>query len=73
MIPGMHKSDVQCPDCRAGYRRVELSSRKGQAGTFHCKVCNGALEVFDGTHEIAYRLTVLPLNLAERADRKLPD
>ena len=69
--PSMNKSDVQCVSCRAAYRRVELISRKGQPGTFHCKVCNSPLEVFDGSHEVVYRLTVHPLNLAERANRKL--
>lgn len=64
----MIKSDVQCPDCRAGYRRLELVSRKGQPGPIHCKACNGLLEVSDGVHEIAYRLTVLPGNFVDLID-----
>jgi transposase-like protein len=67
----MKKSDVQCLNCRASYRRVELVSRKGQRGTYRCKVCNSLLEEFDGSHEVAYRLTVHPLNLAERANKTL--
>jgi len=42
-----------------------------QSGTDHCKVCNNLLEVFDGSHEVAYRLTVHPGNLGERANKKL--
>jgi len=29
----MKKSDVQCPDCGAGFRRLELASRPGTATT----------------------------------------
>jgi len=56
----MKRSDVQRPDCSAGYRRIELASKSGQAGAFRCAVCDRVLEVFDGTKEIAYRLTVQP-------------
>lgn len=56
----MKKTDVQCPDCAAGYRRIELTSIGGHAGAFHCLVCNHLLETFDGATEIAYRLTVIP-------------
>jgi len=56
----MKKSDVTCPNCHAGYRRIELDSVKGSKGEFHCLLCNHVLEVFDGTREIALRLTVQP-------------
>jgi hypothetical protein len=26
----MKKSNVQCPDCAAGYRRIELTSKRGR-------------------------------------------
>jgi transposase-like protein len=56
----MRKSDLSCPECRAGYRRVELVSRKGTKGEFRCLLCNHVLEVFDGETDIAIRLTVQP-------------
>ena len=59
----MKKGDVTCPDCFAGYRRIELVSRKGRPGHHKCLICERILEVFDGSQEIAYRLTVQPLNL----------
>ena len=61
----MRKGDVICPECNAGFRRIELDSRRGHAGEFHCPLCNRVLEVFDGTTEIAYRLTVAPEKLFE--------
>ena len=62
----MKKSDVTCPDCFAGYRRIELESRKGLPGQYKCLVCDRVLEVFDGSREIAYRLTVQPSHLRPR-------
>jgi transposase-like protein len=59
----MKKSDVTCPDCFAGYRRIELEFRKGLPGQYKCVVCDRVLEVFDGSREIAYRLTVQPSHL----------
>jgi len=59
----MKKGDVTCPDCSAGYRRIELESRKGRAGHYKCLVCERVLETFDGATEIAYRLTVQPSDL----------
>jgi transposase-like protein len=56
----MRKSDLSCPECRAGYRRVELVSRKGSKGAFRCLLCNHVLEVFDGETDVAIRLTVQP-------------
>jgi hypothetical protein len=61
----MKKGDVICPECNAGFRRIELASRQGSAGEFHCPLCDHVLEVFDGSTEIAYRLTVAPEKLFE--------
>jgi hypothetical protein len=56
----MRKSDVTCPKCNAGYRRIELATRPGMQGEFRCVVCNHVLELFDGSNEVALRLTVQP-------------
>jgi transposase-like protein len=56
----MRKSDVTCPNCHAGYRRIELISRRGTKSEFHCALCNHLLEVSDGSTEVAIRLTVQP-------------
>jgi len=55
----MRKSDVTCPVCQAGYRRIELTSKPGGRGEFRCLIC-GVLEVLDGSTEVALRLTVQP-------------
>jgi hypothetical protein len=62
----MKKSDVTCSECNAGYRRVELVSKKGTKGEFRCMVCNHLLEVFDGSTEIAIRLTVQPESISNK-------
>lgn len=59
-VPDMRKSDLACPECNAGYRRIELTSKKGVKGEFRCLFCDHILEVFDGCTEIAIRLTVQP-------------
>jgi hypothetical protein len=56
----MRKSDIICPKCHAGYRRIELASRPGTKGEFRCLLCDQLLEVFDGSTEVAIRLTVQP-------------
>jgi transposase-like protein len=56
----MRKSDVICPKCKAGYRRIELMTRPGARGEFRCLTCSHLLEVFDGSTEVALRLTVQP-------------
>ena len=56
----MKKSDIICPKCHAGYRRIELASKPGQKGQYHCLVCDHLLEVFDGSSEVAIRLTIQP-------------
>jgi predicted Zn finger-like uncharacterized protein len=59
----MRKVDVQCPKCGAGYRRIEVSSMKGQSGEYRCLTCNHPLEAFTGQTYVAYRLTVQPEKL----------
>ena len=61
----MRKDDVICPECKAGFRRIELSSRHGRAGQYRCPLCGHVLEVFDGSTDIAYRLTVAPEKVFE--------
>jgi transposase-like protein len=61
----MKKSDVTCPKCKAGYRRMELVSVGGPKGEFRCLVCNRVLEVMDGKTEVALRLTVQPEKIFE--------
>ena len=63
----MRKGDIICPECKAGIRRIELSSRKGHAGEFRCPLCDCVLEVSDGSTEIVYRLTVAPENLFDQS------
>jgi predicted Zn finger-like uncharacterized protein len=61
----MRKGDVICPECHAGFRRIELASRPGKAGEFRCPLCHQLLEVSDGSTDIAYRITVAPEKLFE--------
>ena len=56
----MIKSDVICPRCAAGYRRIELKSKPWTVGEFRCLTCDQLLETFDGTANVAWRLTVQP-------------
>jgi hypothetical protein len=67
----MKKLDVECLDCGAGYRRIELVSRRGTPGTFQCVVCHHLLETFNGKYEVAYLLTVTPERPATRRKTKL--
>jgi hypothetical protein len=57
----MRKSDISCPRCSFGYKRLELFSLPGKSGDYRCLVCGCVLEVFDGSREIAYRLTAHPV------------
>jgi len=57
----MEKTDAICPNCHAGFQRIELSSRHGTKGEYRCPVCDHVIEVIDGSREIAYRLTVRPV------------
>ena len=56
----MKKGDIICPECRAGYRRIELANRNGTRGEYRCLLCDHTLEVFDGSSEVAIRLTIQP-------------
>jgi len=56
----MKKSDISCPTCHAGYRRIELTSRPGVKGEYCCLFCNEVLEKLDGSTDVAIRLTVQP-------------
>jgi transposase-like protein len=56
----MRKSDITCPECGAGYRRIELISRSGAKTEYRCLACDHSLEVLDGSTEVAIRLTVQP-------------
>jgi hypothetical protein len=68
----MKKSDVICPKCHAGYRRVEFVSKKGTRGEFRCLICDEVLEVFDGSTDVAMRLTIQPvLNAGSNSVSKL--
>ena len=62
----MWKSDVTCPVCQAGYRRIELISKPGDSGEFRCLICDSVLEVFDGSTDVALRLTVQPLSVGRQ-------
>ena len=56
----MTKSDVTCPDCGAGFRRIEFSVQRGSKGEYRCPACDTLLERFEGDKLVAYRLTVQP-------------
>jgi hypothetical protein len=62
----MRKSDVTCPACQAGYRRIELTSKPGDSGEFRCLVCDRVLEILDGSSDVALRLTVPPCSMARQ-------
>jgi hypothetical protein len=61
----MKKTDVFCPECNAGYRRIELFSGRKSRGEYRCLLCDHLIEVFDGTSQIAIRLTVQPEKILE--------
>jgi hypothetical protein len=66
----MIKSDVTCPQCNAGYLRIELVSRKGKRSEYRCGVCDAVLEFCDGSREVAVRLTVAPGMLLKNMDKR---
>jgi predicted Zn finger-like uncharacterized protein len=70
---GMRKSDVTCPECSAGYRRIELTVTPGTRGEFRCALCGHVIEVFDGSTQVALRLTVAPENLVRASKPALVD
>ena len=63
----MKKGDVTCSECGAGFRRLELFSMRGVKSEYCCPVCNQTLEVFDGSTEVAYRLTVASCRYLDRS------
>jgi hypothetical protein len=62
----MKKDDVICPKCNAGFRRIELSSRRGIKGEYRCPLCKQLIESLDGSIEVAYRLTVQPMRAQDK-------
>jgi transposase-like protein len=56
----MRKSDVTCPECGAGFRRIELTSQPGIEGQYRCPTCDTVLENLSGSDLVTYRLTVQP-------------
>jgi len=60
----MRSSDITCPKCKAGYRRLEVVSGRRTTGEYRCLLCDQVLEVFDGSTEVAIRLTVQPEKVA---------
>jgi hypothetical protein len=61
----MRNSGVTCPECQAGYRRIELKSKPMTIGEFRCLMCDHPLETFDGCANVALRLTVQPARKAK--------
>ena len=57
----MKQSDITCPNCFAGYQRIQLDSRQSRPGEYRCLVCDHLLEILDGSVEVAWRLTVQPV------------
>jgi hypothetical protein len=56
----MWKSDIICPKCGAGYRRIVIFSGEGTDGEYHCLTCDQVLEVSDGNFAVLIRLTIPP-------------
>jgi transposase-like protein len=61
----MRSSDIICPQCNAGYRRIEVASSSRTKGEYRCLLCDHVLEVFDGSTEVGIRLTVQPEKTAK--------
>jgi transposase-like protein len=65
----MRSSDIICPQCKAGYRRIEVASGNRTKGEYRCLLCNCVLEVFDGKSEVAISLTVQPAKTLNDGDK----
>jgi hypothetical protein len=63
---GMKKGDIICPNCSAGFRRMELSSLQDSEGEYRGPICSELLEHFDGSKRIEYRLMVMPIEVRSR-------
>jgi transposase-like protein len=68
----MIKSDLICPQCKAGYRRIELKSKPWTVGKFRCLACDQVLETFDGSANVAFRLTVQPVKRSKNGVERRP-
>jgi len=64
-VRDMRSSDIICPQCNAGYRRIEVASSRRTKGEYRCLLCDHVLEVFDGSTEVGIRLTVQPEKTAK--------
>jgi hypothetical protein len=69
----MQISDVTCPECNAGYRRLQLSYQHATTGEYRCRCCDHLLEVFDGSACVAFRLTVQPEGASHAAGASVRD
>ena len=49
----MKVGDVNCPECNAGFRRIELSSSDGRAERVPLSVCDNLIEVSDASKEVS--------------------
>ena len=41
----MRSSDIICPQCKAGYRRIEVNSGRRTTGEYRCLLCDHVLEI----------------------------
>ena len=64
-VRDMRSSDIICPQCNAGYRRIEVASSRRTKGEYRCLLCDHVLEVFNGSTEVGIRLTVQPEKTAK--------
>lgn len=62
----MKTSDVTCPQCGAGFRRLELTSERGLQGKYYCPACGTLIEELGTAQLVLYRLTVQPSTKAIR-------
>lgn len=56
----MKKGAVTCYGCKASFQRLELDVGPPSKGEYHCPNCGYILEIFDGSKQVVYRLTVQP-------------
>ena len=67
----MWKSDIICPKCGAGYRRIVIATCKGGKGEYRCLTCDQVLEAFDGSFAVLIRLTVPPVKAFHEPSKTL--
>jgi hypothetical protein len=51
--------------CKAGYHRLQVASGSRTKVEYRCLLCDHVFEVFDGSTEVAIRLTVQPETTAK--------